>query len=63
MTFLDLRRDERDLLDGSCTPALDDLDLAHELAFMRATREVEPPPPMSVDLICRLDAAAPSRVN
>ena len=63
MTFLDLRRDERDLLDGSCPPALDDLDLAHELAFMRATREVEPPPPMSADLICRLGAGAPARVN
>jgi hypothetical protein len=63
MTFLDLGREVRDLLDGSCPPALDDLDLAHELAFMRATREVEPPPPMSVDLICRLGAGAQSRVN
>ena len=64
MAFLDLTwRDAERILDGSRPPRGDDSDLAHELAFMRATRDVEPAPPMSVDLICLIDGATQSCPN
>jgi hypothetical protein len=60
MTFLDLsRRDAEDIIDGGLLPGRHDLDCVLELtAFMRATGEVEPPPPMRADLICQIDGSA-----
>jgi hypothetical protein len=59
MSFLDLtRRDAEDIIDVGILPGRDDLDCVLELtAFMRASREVEPAPPMRADLICLIDGA------
>jgi hypothetical protein len=53
VTFLDLsRRDAEEILDGGHLPGRRDLECVLELtAFMRASSEVEPPPPMRADLI------------
>lgn len=61
MTFLDLsRRDAHDIIERGWLPGRADLDGVVELAaFMRATGEVEPPPPMSADLIYQIDAGTP----
>lgn len=61
MTFLDLsRRDAQDIIDGGSLPGRSDLECVLELAaFMRASSEVEPAPPMSADLICLLDTGEP----
>ncbi len=61
MTFLDLsRRDAEDIIDGGILPGRSDLECVLELtAFMRASSEVEPAPPMSADLIGLLDADEP----
>ena len=63
MTFLDLsRRDADDILDGGFLPGRSDLECVLELtAFMRASSEVEPAPPMRADLICRIDGTPSSR--
>jgi hypothetical protein len=57
MTFLDLsQRDVEDILAGGAVRGRADLDCVLELtAFMRASGEVEPPPPMRPDLVCQLD--------
>lgn len=59
MTFLDLsQRDAEHIFDGAPPPARDDLGCVLELtAFMRATGEVEPAPPMSPDLIHLIESA------
>jgi hypothetical protein len=61
VTFLDLsRRDAEDIIEGGLLSGRADLECVRELtAFMRASREVEPAPPMTVDLICQIDAGAP----
>lgn len=53
VTFLDLSRSEAErILSGGDVPGRHDLDSVLELtAFMRASGEVEPPPPMRADLI------------
>lgn len=53
MALLDLTCGESDdILDGGPPTGQDDADLVHEIAFMRATRDAEPAPPMRVDLVC-----------
>lgn len=61
MTSLDLsQRDAEDIIDGGLLTGRADLECVLELtAFMRASRDVEPPPPMSADLICQIDAGTP----
>ena len=61
MTFLDLSpRDAEDLVDGTAGTDRTDLTPVRELTwFMRATGEVEPAPPMSVDLIQLIEAGTP----
>jgi hypothetical protein len=55
MAFLDLTRwAADDILDGGRPSGRDD-DLVQELAFIRATRDVVPAPPMRGDLICLVD--------
>lgn len=53
VTFLDLsRRDAEEILAGAIPPERSDLECVLELtAFMRASRDVEPAPPMRADLI------------
>ena len=61
MTFLDLsRRDAEELIDGIAGPVRTDLAPVRDLtSFMRASGEVEPAPPMSVDLIQLIEAGTP----
>lgn len=61
MTFLALTaREAEDLIDGSPVPGRDDLDCVRTLtAFLRASGEAEPAPPMSADLICQIDLGTP----
>jgi hypothetical protein len=61
MTFLDLTaRDAEDLIGGGPVPGRDDLDCVRTFtAFLRASSEAEPPPPMSADLICQIDLGTP----
>jgi hypothetical protein len=48
------------LIDGRPVPGRDDLEDVRQLAeFMRATGEVEPPPPMGCDLRRRIGAGPP----
>lgn len=56
MTFRDLtRRDAEDIIDLGTLPGRADLDRVLELtAFMRASCEVEPAPPMRADLVCQI---------
>lgn len=53
VTFLDLsRREAEEILTGGVIPGRRDLECVLELtAFMRASSEVEPPPPMRADLL------------
>jgi hypothetical protein len=62
MGFLGLsRREAEHLIDGGLPPGRDDLDGVRRLAaFMRATSEVEPPPPMSIDLFCQIVGVPPA---
>lgn len=63
VSFLDLsRREAEEILDGGILPGRRDLESVLELtAFMRASGEVEPPPPMRADLIGLLgDPPSPS---
>jgi hypothetical protein len=65
MTFLDLSpRDAEDILDGGHLPGRSDLACVLELAaFMRATGEVEPAPPMRAELIYLLGVGGPPATN
>jgi hypothetical protein len=55
------RRDAQHLIDGGLPPGRDDLDGVRRLAaFMWATSQVEPPPPMSVDLCCQIAGVPPA---
>lgn len=56
MAFQDLtRRDAEDIIDLGTLPGRADLDGVLALtAFMRASREVEPAPPMRPDLVCQI---------
>ena len=52
-------RDAQVIVDGGRPPGRGDLEDVVELAaFMRASTEVEPAPPMSVQLIWQLDGAS-----
>lgn len=61
MTFLAFTsRNAEDIIDGSPVPGRDDLDCVRALAaFLRASGEGEPPPPMSDDLIRQIDLGTP----
>jgi hypothetical protein len=61
MTLFDLTaRDAEDLIDGSPVPGRDDLYSVRALtAFLRASREAEPAPPMSEDLVRQIDLGTP----
>jgi hypothetical protein len=61
MAFLALTPgDVEDLIDGSPVPGRDDLDCVRALtAFLRASGEAEPAPPMSSDLVCQIDVGTP----
>jgi hypothetical protein len=49
-------RDAEAILDGVVIPERVDLvEVAAVAAFIRASRDVEPPPPMSADLLLQLD--------
>jgi hypothetical protein len=55
------RRDAEHIIDGGLLPGRDDLDGVRRLAaFMWATSQVEPPPPMSVDLFCQIAGVPPA---
>jgi hypothetical protein len=55
------RRDAEHIIDGGLPPGRDDLDGVRRLAaFMRATSEVEPAPPMSAELCFQLAGAPPA---
>ena len=60
VTFLDLsRHDAEEILAGGSLPGRRDLACVLELtAFMRASSEAEPPPPMRADLIYLLGEPA-----
>jgi hypothetical protein len=63
VSFLDLsRREAEEILAGGNLPGRRDLECVLELtAFMRASSEVEPPPPMRADLLGLLgDPPSPS---
>jgi hypothetical protein len=62
MGFLGLtRREAEHLIDGGLPPGRHDLDGVRRLAaFMRATSEVEPPPPMSIDLFRQIVGVPPA---
>jgi len=64
MTSLDLStRDVDDIIDGGAVSGRTDLAGVAELtAFMRASREVEPAPPMRADLV-RLIGVQPPPAN
>ncbi|HEX6420578.1 MAG TPA: hypothetical protein VFZ77_18905 [Acidimicrobiales bacterium] len=56
-------RDVEDIIEAGRVRGREDLDSVLELAaFMRASREVEPPPPMRADLV-ELIAGQPPQVN
>jgi hypothetical protein len=63
MTDLDLTtREAQDIIDGDPLHGRADLGEVVALAvFMRATGEVEPAPPMSPDLIIRIDRSTVRR--
>jgi hypothetical protein len=55
------RRDAEHIIDGGLPPGRADLDGVRRLAaFMRATSQVEPPPPMSTDLYCQIVGVEPA---
>lgn len=60
MTDLDLtRQDAEDLIAGHPAPGRDDLAPVRALtAFMRATGEIEPAPPMASALIVQIEAGS-----
>ena len=62
MTFLDLTaRDAEDLIGGSPVPGRDDLACVRAFTeFLRASREAEPAPPMSANLVRQIDLGTPS---
>jgi hypothetical protein len=57
MANIDLStRETEAILDGVVVPERADLvEVAAVTAFIRASRDIEPPPPMSADLLLRLD--------
>jgi hypothetical protein len=60
MTYVDLtRQDAEDLIAGNPAPDRDDLASVRALtAFMRATGEMEPAPPMATTLIVQIEAGS-----
>jgi hypothetical protein len=60
MTFLDLTpEDAEDLIDGAPASDRDDLGRVRALtAFMRASGEMEPAPPMTAALILQIEAGS-----
>lgn len=53
-------REAEDIIETGIVPGRSDLACVLELtAFMRASREVEPPPPMRADLASQIDGSSP----
>ncbi len=61
MSFIVLTaRDAEDIIDGSPVPGRDDLDDVRAVAeLLRASREVEPAPPMRANLVRQIDLGTP----
>ena len=53
-------RNAQDIIDGSPVPGRDDLEWLYAVAaFLRASGENEPPPPMSADLARQIELGTP----